>query len=450
MTMTRTTRSALALLVTLAVGMLPLPHARAETPRQVPARPALCPPDLPMTMVCDRALGIALTPPAGWTLPPAGHFPPSSLVFWTARAGQPDATLHLVIAPLGLADRRDPSDPGASAAAAADAETQGMTAPVTATATVVAGVPAVLLQGTPGEPDFGQEILVAHDGLLYGIYTFDNARTAFTPAQQQAVASLRFIPRTGPLLPAGTPQPLVAALQDPCLALAQRAPAAPSTARVSPRLRLIPAVSPARGNDMVVVNVVGTGLRPGERVTLTTCWNTGDQASYTRYQVTALAPATAAGKTGTPIVLSVPSGTFATWTVRALAAETSTGRIVATTTRIGRERPLAQGLQIQPHSSYVTVGRTYPFRLYTHCGVGFAVDFDHVFWDVADTAWRGSYGNPPPGIGNPFQTGTMTRIDRDHARFDFSGSGNALPHFPGAHIHFTRHVGPKIVPGYCA
>ncbi len=448
--MTRTNRSALALLVTLAVGTLgtlPLPHARAETPRQRPSSAALCPPGLATAMVCDRALGIALTRPAGWTLPPAGHFPPSSLVFWTARAGKPDATLHLVIAPLGSADRRDP---GASAAAAADAETQGVVTPVTATATAVAGVPAVLLQGTPGEPDFGQEILVAHDGLLYGIYTFDNARTAFTPAQQQAVASLRFIPRTGPLLPAGTPQPLVAALQDPCLALAQRAPMAPPTARVSPRLRLIPAVSPAPGNDLVVVNVVGTGLRPGERVTLTTCWNTGDQATYTRYQVTALAPATAVGKIGTPIALYVPSGTFAAWTVRAIAAETSTGRIVATVTRMGRERPLAQGLQIEPHSSYVAVRRTYPFRLYTHCGVGFAVDFDHRFWDVADTAWRGSYGTSPLGIGNPFQTGTMTLIDRDHARFDFSSGGNALPHFPGAHIHVTRHIGPKIVPGYCA
>ena len=358
--MTRANWLALALLVTLAVGTLPLPRARAETPRQVPPSAASCPPDLPTTMVCDRALGIALTRPAGWTLPPAGHFPPSSLVFWTARAGKPDATLHLVISPLGPADRRDPGDPGASAAAAADAETQGVLTPVTATATVVAGVPAVLLQGTPGEPDFGQEILVAHDGLLYGIYTFDNARTAFTPAQQQAVASLRFIPRTGPLLPAGTPQPLVAALQDPCLALAQRAPTAPPPARVSPRLRLIPAVSLAPGNDLVVVNVVGTGLRPGERVTLTTCWNTGDQATYTRYQVTALAPATAAGKIETPIALYVPSGTFAAWTVRAIAAETNTGRIVATATRMGRERPLAQGLQIEPHSSYVAVRRTYP------------------------------------------------------------------------------------------
>jgi hypothetical protein len=42
------------------------------------------------------------------------------------------------------------------------------------------------------------EIVLQHGGLLYGIYTFDDARTALTPAQRQALASLRVISRRGP------------------------------------------------------------------------------------------------------------------------------------------------------------------------------------------------------------------------------------------------------------
>jgi len=448
--MARTHRSGLALasLVALIAGTAPLSYALAETPYHAFQGVTSCPTGLPTEAVCDRALGVAVTLPAGWTVPPTGHFPPSSFVFWTAVAGQPDATLHLVISALGPADTRDP---GAAAAAGADAETQGVTTAVTPTATTVAGVPAVVLQGTPGGPAFGQEILVAHDGMLYGISTFDNARTALTPAQRQALASLRFIPRASPPPPFDPSQPLIAALQDPCLDLVQSEPSAVPAARVVPRLRLTSRVSPARGNDMAVVTVVGMGMRPGERVALTTCWNTGDQPTYTRYQTTMLAPATTTGTVGASIALYVPSGTFAAWTVRAIATQAGTERVLATVTRMGRERPPTQGLRLQPRSAYVAAGRAYPFRLYTHCGIDFATDFDHAFWDVADAAWRGSHGNPPGGIGNPFQMGTMTLVDRDHARFDIVGSGNTASSFQGgSRIRFIRHRGPKIVPGYCA
>ncbi len=447
--MARAYRSALALasLVTLVGGTTSLPHAPAGAPGLARQGVASCPTGLPAAAVCDRALGVAVTPPAGWTVPPAGHFPPGSLAFWTAVAGQPDATLHLVISALGPADTHDP---GAAAAAGADAETQGVATPVTPTATTIAGVPAVLLQGIPGGPDFGQEILVAHDGLLYGIYTFDNARTALTPAQRQALASLRFIPRDGSHPPFDPSRPGIAALQDPCLDLAQGAPSASPSARVVPRLRLTSRVSPARGNDMAVVTVAGTGVRPGERVTLTTCWNTGDQPTYTRYQTTMFAPATTTGTIGTSIALYVPSGTFAAWTVRAIATQAGTERVLTTATRMGRKRPPTQGLRLQPRSAYVVAGRAYPFRLYTHCGIDFSTDFDHAFWDVADAGWRGSNGNPPSGIGNPFQIGTMTLVDRDHARFEIASSDNTTPSSRGGSIRFIRHQGPKIVPGYCA
>ena len=94
------------------------------------------------------------------------------------------------------------------------------------------------------------------------------------------------------------------------------------------------------------------------------------------------------------------------------------------------------GIQIHPHSPRVVPGRTYPFRLRTHCDVGFAVDFDGGFWGLADAAWACSGGNPPPGIDNPYQDGTMILIDARHTRFDV----------PGGHIHFTRHLGARIVP----
>lgn len=98
------------------------------------------------------------------------------------------------------------------------------------------------------------------------------------------------------------------------------------------------------------------------------------------------------------------------------------------------------GVELRPHSARVQPGTTVAFRLATHCGVDFATDFDGSFWDVADPAWATRGGNPPHTIGNPVQDGTMTLVDANHARFDF----------PGGRIEYTRHQGPKIVPGLCA
>jgi hypothetical protein len=101
---------------------------------------------------------------------------------------------------------------------------------------------------------------------------------------------------------------------------------------------------------------------------------------------------------------------------------------------------LPSGMELTPHSQPVEVGKAYPLQLYTHCGVDYSVDFDAAFWDLADPAWQSRNGNPPPGIGNPYQDGTIRLIDPDHARFDFSGGS----------IPFTRHIGPKLVPGPCS
>jgi len=147
-------------------------------------------------MVCDPVLGVALTPPRGWTIPPRGHFPLHSLIFWTIIPGKIDVRLHLAIAPLGVTTAC-----GDAQAVSVAAAWIGRSYPhrgIAHTVTTMAGAPAIVLKGVPGEPDSGLEIVVAHRGLLYSITTFDYARTGLSPSQRFALASLRFIPRHGP------------------------------------------------------------------------------------------------------------------------------------------------------------------------------------------------------------------------------------------------------------
>jgi hypothetical protein len=88
---------------------------------------------------------------------------------------------------------------------------------------------------------------------------------------------------------------------------------------------------------------------------------------------------------------------------------------------------------LTPKSARAEQGKVYEFNLYTHCGVDFEVDFDGSYWDLATLA------NLPSTVGNPAQHGTMKLVDTNHARFTFEGGS----------IDYVRHVGPKIVPGFC-
>jgi hypothetical protein len=87
-----------------------------------------------------------------------------------------------------------------------------------------------------------------------------------------------------------------------------------------------------------------------------------------------------------------------------------------------------------PQSARVERGKAYPFVLYTHCGVDYDTDFDGSFWDAEEKNYA------PASLGNPAQRGTMTLTDDDHATFEFEGGS----------ILFTRHIGPKVIPGLCA
>ena len=68
------------------------------------------------------------------------------------------------------------------------------------------------------------------------------------------------------------------------------------------------------------------------------------------------------------------------------------------------------------------IGVRYSHNLYTHCGVRYA-NFDGRRWlaDPIPTDIGGA--NPPPGWGNPFDSGTMELVAKDRALFR-SKSGN--------------------------
>jgi hypothetical protein len=95
------------------------------------------------------------------------------------------------------------------------------------------------------------------------------------------------------------------------------------------------------------------------------------------------------------------------------------------------------GMWQWPRSGRAAIGQAYDFALYTHCGINDApVDFDGSFWDAVYTpASVVEVANPPPGMGNPGQSGTMTLLDTDHARFTFTGGA----------VDFTRHSGRKLI-----
>jgi hypothetical protein len=62
-----------------------------------------------------------------------------------------------------------------------------------------------------------------------------------------------------------------------------------------------------------------------------------------------------------------------------------------------------------------TTLRHSPFRLYTHCGIEWAL-IAGVYWHATRPLSDGQ-GNPPAGWGNPFQDGTLILLDQSTARF---------------------------------
>ena len=75
----------------------------------------------------------------------------------------------------------------------------------------------------------------------------------------------------------------------------------------------------------------------------------------------------------------------------------------------------------------VRAGVPYRIEFYTHCGIDFWTRFDGSYWDAVN--YDNSTGNPPPGLGNPYDFGTMTLLSENEAQY-VSESGKV--------IRFTR------------
>jgi hypothetical protein len=93
------------------------------------------------------------------------------------------------------------------------------------------------------------------------------------------------------------------------------------------------------------------------------------------------------------------------------------------------DQPLGNGkFRFFPRSGRVSLGVTYRFQAYTHCGLGWpgTVDFDGSFWDLIASSQAAD--------GNVIDPGTMTLISPTLTQY--RGGGIV--------IQFSRHAGPQI------
>jgi hypothetical protein len=158
-----------------------------------------CPP----ATVCDRALGVALTPPSGWHGVPPGHFSPHILAWFKEPSLGLDYNIRLLIGPDGTTiDNND----ARAAVTAADELIAGYLGHVHPTRYPVryGSAPGVLIRGLPGSPGPDAIIILAHEGALYSIIA---PGPTLAPDQHQALASLRFIARIGSFPLANPPAP---------------------------------------------------------------------------------------------------------------------------------------------------------------------------------------------------------------------------------------------------
>ncbi len=83
-------------------------------------------------------------------------------------------------------------------------------------------------------------------------------------------------------------------------------------------------------------------------------------------------------------------------------------------------------VKLEPWSARVQSGVTYTYVAFTHCGfTKETFDFDGSYWSVVGVGGDGQ-GNPPPGIGNPEDHGTIVLSAPDRAIFT-SATGIAIP-----------------------
>ncbi|MGH2443546.1 MAG: hypothetical protein ACRDFX_10340 [Chloroflexota bacterium] len=157
----------------------------------------------PTGAVCDHALGIALVPSPGWQLVPPGHFPPHVLSWFVQPPLGLDYNIRLLIGPDGITT--DHNDGRAANAAAAKLISGYRGVHIDMHRVHYAGTSGVLMRGLPGGSGTSAAfIILAHRGALYSIIA-PGSTLGFD--QDEALASLRFIPRSGPFPASNPPAP---------------------------------------------------------------------------------------------------------------------------------------------------------------------------------------------------------------------------------------------------
>ncbi len=139
--------------------------------------------------------GLALTVPPGWIQLPRGKFLPHTLAFGTRPTGL-NYYLRLVIAPFAVTSLGN--DTHAARLTAGKLIQANRVPSARQTAVNYAGTRGVLVRGLPGGPGPAADIFLARNGHVYQIIA---PGASLAPDQRRALASLRFIPRSGNFLP---------------------------------------------------------------------------------------------------------------------------------------------------------------------------------------------------------------------------------------------------------
>jgi hypothetical protein len=93
--------------------------------------------------------------------------------------------------------------------------------------------------------------------------------------------------------------------------------------------------------------------------------------------------------------------------------------------------PLKNGFfREQAQSGHLERDRMYLYRLYTHCGLDRShVDLDGSYWNPEDES---SDPNPPAGLGNPTDQGTVVITSTDPDRLVFTSQKGVVVAFQRA------------------
>jgi hypothetical protein len=138
--------------------------------------------------------------------------------------------------------------------------------------------------------------------------------------------------------------------------------------------------------------------------------------------------------------LAVAAAVLALVLAVAIIVEITSSGVRALPPPVGSVAPLPLGngrFRTFPNSGRVSLGVTYRFQLYTHCGLNYpqAMDFDGSFWDpIGPGSVSDGNGNPPNGFGNPIDRGTITLISPTMAQYRSS---------MGTVMQWRRHPGPQ-------